>query len=182
MTRSHRSDGVDFELLLAVAAGRRSRVLWEAQAVEDGAECQGTHEEDCEMEVAELRHGCRVAVRMGDEAQGDGADGDTHAHAELHDGAEEAIRPAHPGGWYFRIGECGHAGELHGSAGSVEKEDDENEDGWRGGAECRAECHRCSRNCSIDDENAAEAEETKDLDHEGFHTQVSREERQQVEA
>ena len=52
VTRSRRLDGVDLELLLAVAAGCCSSALREAQAVEDGAECQDRHEEDREMEVA----------------------------------------------------------------------------------------------------------------------------------
>ena len=33
------------------------------------------------MEVAQLGNGGRVAVRVGNEAQGDGADGDAHAQA-----------------------------------------------------------------------------------------------------
>jgi hypothetical protein len=54
------SDGVDFELRLAVAAGGGSRVWWEAEAVEDGAKCQDSHEKDSKVEVAELGHGGRV--------------------------------------------------------------------------------------------------------------------------
>ena len=163
-----------------MAAGCGSCVFWQAQAVENWAKDKHRHEKDSEMEVAELRHGCRVTMRVGDEAQCDGADGDAHAHAELHDGAEETISAAHPGGWYFCVGECGHAGELHRAAGSVEKQDDENEDGWCDRAERRAKRHRRGRNDSVDDENATEAEAAEDLNDKGFHAQVSCEERQQV--
>src|SRR3977135_1565405 len=121
------SDGVDFELRLAMAAGGGSRVWCEAEAVEDRGKRQDGHEENGNVEVAELGHSSRVAVRVSDQAQGDGADGDANAHAELHDGAEEAIGPAHPAGRNLRIGERGHAGELHGPAGSVKEEDGDDE-------------------------------------------------------
>src|SRR6202043_1958071 len=111
----------------------------------------------------------------------DGADRDADAHAELHDGAEESVGPTHPVGWNLCVGERGHAGELHGSAGSVKEEDGDDEENGRSGTERRAEGHRCSGDGSVDDENAAEAEAAKDLDDEGLHAQVSAKEREQVE-
>jgi hypothetical protein len=178
------SDGIYFELrlALAMAAGGSAGVWTESEAVEDRAKRQGRNQEDCEMEVAQLGHGGRVAVRVGDKAQGDGADGNTHAHAELHHGAEEAIGAAHPAGRDLRVGQRSHAGELHGSEGPVEEEDGEDEDDWRGGAERRAKGHGGGRNDSVHDQNAAEAKAAKDLDDDYLHTQVSGEEREQVEA
>ena len=64
------SHGIYFELRLAqaMAAGGCSGVWREAEAVEDGAKRQKRHEEDSEMKVAQLGHGGRVTVRVGDEA------------------------------------------------------------------------------------------------------------------
>src|SRR5580693_4721700 len=104
-------------------AGDGTRVRRKAEAVENGAKGNERHEEDGKVEVAQLGRGRGVAARMGDQAQGDGADGDAHTRAELHDGAEKSIGPAHPAGWNFRVRKRSHAGELHRSEGSVEEED-----------------------------------------------------------
>jgi hypothetical protein len=74
------SDWNAFKLWLAMSASSSSRVWRQAQAVEDRTKCQESREKNSDMEVMELGHGCRVAVRVRDQAQRDGADGDAHPH------------------------------------------------------------------------------------------------------
>ena len=165
-----------------MAAGAGTGVGGEAEGVEDGAEREDGHEEEGEMEVAELGEGGGVAVGVGDQTQGDGSDGDADPDAELHDGAEKAVGAAHAARRDLGVGEGGHAGELHGAAGAVEKEDGEDEGGRGGGAERGAEDHREGGEDAVDDEDATEAEAAQDLDDEGLHAEVAAEEREQIEA
>ena len=51
-----------------MAAGGGSGVGGEAEAVEDGAEGEDRHEEDCQVKVVEVGRCGRVAVGVGDEA------------------------------------------------------------------------------------------------------------------
>jgi hypothetical protein len=125
-----------------MAASGGARVWWKAKAVDDRAKRQDRHKEESEVEVAQLGSGGRVAVCVGNQAQGNGADGDTHTHAELHDGAEEAVSPAHSGGWNFGVGERSQAGELHRSQSPVAEEDAEDKDRSRSRTQRRAKGHR----------------------------------------
>ena len=82
----------------------------------------------------------------------------------------------------LRVGQRSHAGELHRSEGSVEEENGDDQDGCGGRAKQRAKRHGYGGNDSVHDENAAEAKAAKSLDDKRLHTQVSGEQRQQVEA
>src|ERR1700722_11387829 len=68
-------DRIDFKLRLLMATRGGARIRRQSQAVEDGSEHQDRDEEDSQMKVAQLGRGCRVATRMGHQAQGDGSDG-----------------------------------------------------------------------------------------------------------
>jgi hypothetical protein len=146
-----------------MSAGSGACIGRKAETVEDRSKCQHSHEQYRDVKVTELTRSGRVAMRMRDQAQGDGADGDSHSHAELHDRAKEAIRPAHPAGWDVRVGERSHTGELQRPAGSMKKQDGDHEPDWRRRTESRAKSNRCSCNDSVHNEDAAESETTKDL-------------------
>lgn len=65
------------------------------------------------MKIIKLGQRGRVATLVSHRAQGDGADRDTQARAELHDRAEEAIGPAHSIRCDFRKRKRGQGGEFH---------------------------------------------------------------------
>lgn len=181
LIRSPSAAGIDFEFGLAMAAGRRPRIGRKAKTVEDRAQCQYCHEQDSEMEVAELWHRRRVTVRMRDQAQRDRADGDTHPQAELHDRTEKAIGPAHPVWRDLRVGERRQTGELHRAAGSMTEKDDQDEGNRCGRAKRSAKSHRDGCDDSVDDDDLAKAKSAQDLDDEGFHAEIAREECKQIE-
>jgi hypothetical protein len=62
----------------------------------------------------------------------------------------------------------------------VQEEDGQDQDPGCGGTEHRAEDHRSGRENAIDQDEAAEAEATKEWDDERFHAQVTRKEDEQV--
>jgi hypothetical protein len=54
----HFLDRIDFKLRLLMAAGGGACVWRQSEAIEDGSQHQDRHEQDSEMEVAQLRHSC----------------------------------------------------------------------------------------------------------------------------
>jgi len=67
-----------------MATGGGPSVFCEAKAVEDRPQRKESHEQDRKVKIRELGHGGRMTVCVGDEAQSNGANRDTHAHTELH--------------------------------------------------------------------------------------------------
>jgi hypothetical protein len=68
-----------FEFSLRVATGAGSCIGWESEAVEDGAEGQNRDDQDGQLKITELGRRGGMSSGVGDEAQGDGAYGDSHA-------------------------------------------------------------------------------------------------------
>ena len=119
-----------------MAAGCCSCITGKAKGIKDRSQGYYGHEKKCQVEIPKQWCSRGMAVNMRNQTQGNGADGDADSHAQLHDGAEKSICPAHPIVWDLGIGKRRHAGEFQRTRGAMEEQDCGNQD--RGRARYRA--------------------------------------------